>query len=67
MLYDVCNDYSLSSDVSEFSRKEAESDKYEWQKKHHPDYGTMAYGYHKFNKELHYVKSPYADLDGLYL
>ena len=63
-LYDVCNDYSLDSKVSDKGRADAETDAYKW-------VNRMVAGIplkiriHKEYDEIHYAKSDRADLDGL--
>ena len=63
-LYDVCNDYSLDSDVSEKSRAAAASNAYYWVERE--IHGIkFQLGFSKIHQELHYAKADRADLDGM--
>jgi len=65
-LYDVCNDYSLDSKVSDKSRAEAGTDAYKWVDRFVAGI-PLQVGIHKKYDEIHYAKSDRADLDGMIL
>ena len=66
-LYHVCNDYSLCSNISDKSAKDADSSNYKWTETERHGIKILL-GSHRKYKELHYAKiNSDTDYSGNYL